>query len=165
MPPQTIQAYPPSTKILFGNCDTVLIHTGMGGGISNLQVAQVCLIFQPVGSSAVWDAEVFLVFVYAESFEFAGLHRDTNGTILQEPDVQMFLLQRGYRPTNPSGKTVKAGGIYQLDAVFIPVDIIPVFRKVMDRRLNATNCHELPTTFYLNNFSDKETYNTFMSEF
>jgi hypothetical protein len=45
------------------------------------------------------------------------------------------------------------------------VDLIPVFGAQKDPQITANNTLEYPTDFYLNNFSDKEVYQSVLREF
>lgn len=49
--------------------------------------------------------------------------------------------------------------------VLYPVEIFPVFGAVMDRQINCHNSLELPDSFYLNSFSDKEMHHHFVYNF
>lgn len=65
----------------------------------------------------------------------------------------------------PNGERMRMGDVVAMSDVLHPVDIIPVFGAVMDRRINCNNSLELPDTFYLNNFSDKEMHHHFTYNF
>ena len=45
------------------------------------------------------------------------------------------------------------------------VDLVPVFGAQKDPQITSNNTLKYPMDFYLNNFSDKETYQTVLREF
>lgn len=104
------------------------------------------------------------ILLYVQKLRFAG--KSDNGVLLEEPNVDMYLLQRKYRSQIlPNGKRMRMGDIIVMSDVLYPVEVIPVFGAVMDRRINCHNSLELPDLFYLNNFSDKEMHHHFVYNF
>lgn len=92
-------------------------------------VAQVRLVFQAIPRS---QAEVtFKIFqeplAYVQYFDFTS-QRDSNGLLLEEPDVDMYKLERSWLAGQPRG------GIIRLTDIARPIEIIPVFGEV---RLNS----------------------------
>ena len=55
------------------------------------------------------------------------------------------------------------GDIYPLTAIWRPIDLAPIFGSLMDQCLSCNNSLVIATTFYLNNFGDKETFLTYIS--
>lgn len=107
------------------------------------------------------SAEQPIIYFYGESFKFSPHHKDiVNGATIYKPApvVDMFLLNRHFR-----GNGTRMGDIYPLTSVREVVDLVPQFGKTMDRHLNCNNSLELPTNFYLNHFSDKETFHAILS--
>jgi hypothetical protein len=182
VPPQTVQALPPSQEHPHGMCDTVLIHThgdadesfqGKSPNFlavlinSNLsvatQVAQVRMIFQPIPRER--HSVPFPKLCYVEKFAFAG-RRAEDGTRLEEPHVDMYLLRRQFRAQMAgNGERTRMGDITPITDIARAVNIVPVYGAQKDPRITAKNSLDLPTDFYLNNFSDKEIYHTLLREF
>lgn len=105
------------------------------------------------------------ILLYTQKFKFAGKF-DENGILLEEPNIDMYLLRRLFRSqVLPNGKKMRMGDVMAMSDVLHPVYIVPVFGKIMDRRLNCDNSLELPDMFYLNNFSDKEAHHNFTYNF
>lgn len=78
----------------------------------------------------------------------------------------MYLLRRLFRSqVLANGKRMRMGDIVAMSDVLHPVELVPVFGSIMDRRLDCNNSLELPDTFYLNNFSDKDTHHHFTYNF
>ncbi|EGN97231.1 hypothetical protein SERLA73DRAFT_74942 [Serpula lacrymans var. lacrymans S7.3] len=167
MPAQTIQAYPPLPKMPLGNCDTVRLSGFDGRSFASAPILQVRIIFQAIApKKTVLDQHLSPVLVYAQNFGFSGGRRDSNGSVAVEEDVDMYVVERLFHNRiTASGERLRMGSIYPLNTIHLPVDLIPVFGAVMDRNITASNSLEIPTMFYVNNFSDKETYNTFLTEF
>ena len=50
------------------------------------------------------------------------------------------------------------GDVLQLTAIRMPIELTPYYGKSADNQLTCYNSMELSTKFWLNRFSDKETY-------
>ena len=55
------------------------------------------------------------------------------------------------------------GDIVRLTDIREVVELVPRFGAKMDDRLNENNSLDLPDSFYLNNFADKETFHAILS--
>jgi hypothetical protein len=120
------------------------------------------MVFQPVPRAQRKNHPVLL---YVEKFAFVG-RRAEDGTRLEEEDVDMYLLRRQFRSQVLSnGQRARLGDIIPITSVARTVDLVPVFGAQKDLQITAKNTLEYPTDFYLNNFSDKETYQTVLREF
>ncbi|KAG6912674.1 hypothetical protein DXG01_012947, partial [Tephrocybe rancida] len=200
MPAETVQAFPPTPLAPYGTCDTVMIKdhdmdqsTAIDGECSvhdalkqtnsysneAFRVVQVHLVFQAVPRVKESLPRVFEgPLAYVQYFKFAG-QRDMNGVLMEERDVDMYLLKQHRRA---NGKAV--GGIVSLVDVARPVEIVPVFGQVChsfdDCNLLAANAFDqqkcnpnftsensldIGDKYYLNNFSDNEIYATLLNEY
>ncbi|KZP14742.1 hypothetical protein FIBSPDRAFT_751423 [Athelia psychrophila] len=165
IPVQTVHAHPPGDRYPYGRCDTVLCGGTDKGNVQASDVAQVRIIFQPISRDASVLQSAMPILLYAQKFKFAGKF-DENGILLEEPNIDMYLLRRLFRSqVLPNGKKMRMGDVMAISDVLHPVYIVPVFGKIMDRRINCDNSMELPDMFYLNNFSDKETHHNFTYNF
>ncbi|KAH8999792.1 hypothetical protein EDB86DRAFT_3063873 [Lactarius hatsudake] len=167
VPAQTVQALPLSKKHPQGLCDAVLIHTHGDAGdesFQETQVIQVRMVFQPISREQPSES-IHLLLCYVQKFSFAG-RRAEDGTRSKEQNVGMYLVRRQFRaPTVGSGERMCMGDITPIIDIAHAVDIVPVYGARMDPRITAENSLDIPTDFYLNDFSDKEIYYTLLSEF
>ncbi|KAG6843092.1 hypothetical protein H0H87_007871, partial [Tephrocybe sp. NHM501043] len=162
MPAETVQAFPPTDKSVYGVCDTVLVKdpTSQSTAVDGFQVVQVRLVFRAVPRANTQLAQIFdKPLAYVQYFRFSG-KRDQNGLLLEEEDVDMYRLKR-HRRTNKT----PVGGIIGLTDVARPVEIIPVFGEKCDPRLTSENSLDIWEDYYLNNFSDKEVYAVLLNEY
>ncbi|KAH8985112.1 hypothetical protein EDB86DRAFT_3066078 [Lactarius hatsudake] len=175
IPAQTVQALPLSKKHPQGLCDAVLIHTHGDAGDESFQVfansnvsietqvVQVRMVFQPISREQPSES-IHPLLCYVQKFSFVG--RAEDGTRLKEQNVGMYLVWRQFRaPTVGSGERMHMGDITPIIDIARAVDIVPVYGARMDPRITAENSLDIPTDFYLNDFSDKEIYYTLLSEF
>ena len=101
------------------------------------------------------------VFFYGKHFIFFPQHKVyDNGVqvITTALGIDMFILHRHFRNNNQ-----QMGDIYPLTAIWEPVDIVPIFGEWMDQHINCNNLLEIPTSFYLNNFRDQETFHSILT--
>ncbi|KAH8979549.1 hypothetical protein EDB86DRAFT_2814501, partial [Lactarius hatsudake] len=151
VPAQTVQALPLSKKHPQGLCDAVLIHThGDAGDDIETQVVQVRMVFQPISREQPSES-IHPLLCYVQKFSFAG-RRAEDGTRSKEQNVGI-------------GERMRMGDITPIIDIARAVDIVPVYGARMDPRIMAENSLDIPTDFYLNDFSDKEIYYTLLSEF
>ncbi|KAH9166213.1 hypothetical protein EDB89DRAFT_2115908 [Lactarius sanguifluus] len=161
VPAQTVQALPLSKKHPQGLCDAVLIHTHGDAGDESFQVR---MVFQPISCEQPSES-IHPLLCYVQKFSFAG-RRAEDGTRSKEQNVGMYLVRRQFRaPTVGSGERMRMGDITPIIDIARAVDIVPVYGARMDPRITAENSLDIPTDFYLNDFSDKEIYYTLLSEF
>jgi len=100
-----------------------------------------------------------------QTFLFAG-RKNQDGVLLEERDVNMYLLQQHFFSTaSCMQEPVWMGDVIPLTDVQQAIDIIPVFGQARNRDIDSTNALELSNTFYLNNFSSKELYHALLSNF
>ena len=101
------------------------------------------------------------IYLYTEYFKFSTSHKETvDGTdvFVPAPDINMFLLH-----CHLQANSTQMGDIVKLTDVRKIVELVPRFGAHMDDDLNCDNSLELPDSFYLNNFADKETFHTILS--
>lgn len=126
------------------------------------------MIFQPIlpsTSSTSLNTATEQTLLYTQYFRYAG-HRDENGILAEEPNIDMYLLQRHFRSSRlPSGEQIRMGDIVPMDSITQPVELIPVYGKKMDPRFNSNSSLELATNFYLNNFDDKDFYHSLLTTY
>ncbi|KAG1717844.1 hypothetical protein EDB19DRAFT_1863760 [Suillus lakei] len=157
MPSRVVQAYPPSDKFPFGNCDTVLIDA-MGINVS--YVAQVRLIFQPKvrrGSNLGLPSYLSNPLLYVQFFRFVANPDD-------RPELAMWTVERAYTQ-DENGNRHREGAVVQVTDVTHAVELIPVYGEAVGNGMSAATCLESYERFFLNNFTDKESYHTFSTEF
>ena len=123
---------------------------------------QVQLIFSPVYPQYVaGDNSKPPIYFYGESFKFSTLHQeDVDGTDVFKPApyIDMFLLNRHIWSNGwCMGDIIKLMDIREI------VELVPRFGTRMDDGLNCDNSLNLPNSFYLNNFSDKDTFHTILT--
>ncbi|KAH9008285.1 hypothetical protein EDB84DRAFT_1281190, partial [Lactarius hengduanensis] len=93
-------------------------------------------------------------------------HLSTDGSRLEEENVDMYLLRRQFRSqVVGNGMRMRMGDIIPLTDIMHTVDLVPVYGAQNNPEITAENSLDLPTDFYLNCFSDKETYHTLLKEF
>ncbi len=156
LPPQTVQALQPSSKLPFCRCNVILIRGGAKktGDIQGHFLGQIRLIFRSKPLSKMESPSILL---YVECFKPApGTYRpQRDGTRAFVPDdnIEMY---RVIRALNSNG--TRKGVIISLQDVWRPVELIPVFEKACPLDWTCDNSLELATQFYLNCFSDKDIY-------
>ncbi|KIJ64110.1 hypothetical protein HYDPIDRAFT_91168 [Hydnomerulius pinastri MD-312] len=150
MPSQVVQAYPPSEKFPFGNCDTVLLNTvEQPLQLNAASVAQVRVVFQPkVRAPAILPPWLSAPLLYVQFFRL--VHQDTN--------VGMWIVDRQFCRAADGQTVVRLGGVIPLTDVSHPVELIPVYGVSLDRTVTAETSLEIYNRFYLNDFTDKEMY-------
>lgn len=79
----------------------------------------------------------------------------------------MYLLSRDFLVDSASGITtgLRTGFIIPLSSVSHLVTIVPAHGQAIDRHIDSANANEYNGSFLLNNFADKETYQSFLSTF
>jgi len=183
LPSRTIQALLPSPNMPFGWCNTVLMNDTDGSAehtseksssgefsadlphclllISFLgcRIVQVWIIFTPMPSHPTNDLPP--VYVYRQFFKISTSHRESLDGVdffKPAPHIDMFLLHRHMRSNGQ-----RMGDIMRLMDIREVVELVPWFAAKMDDRLNENNSLDLPDSFYLNNFADKETFHVILS--
>jgi len=123
------------------------------------KVVQVRLIFTPVTVLPVGSSPP--VYFYGKAFKFSPSHReevDGVDIFAPAPVIDMFMLNRHLRANN-----ARMGDIFCLKDVRDIVQLVPQFGVRMDDWLTSNNSLEIPDTFYLNNFADKENFHAILS--
>ena len=59
----------------------------------------------------------------------------------------------------------RVGDVVPLTDITQPIDVVPAHGATINHRLTHVNSLEIPVTFLLNNFDEKETYYSLLSEF
>ncbi|KAH0825928.1 hypothetical protein J3R83DRAFT_7607 [Lanmaoa asiatica] len=161
VPPQTIQAVPPSSALPFGRANTVLLAHESGEFIStNMDderyvVAQVRAILQPQTKP---PSDPLL---YVQFFSFSPSHiQGLNGirVVTPAPHVEMFLVRRRIRN---DGQFL--GDIVYLNDVRQVVQLVPKFGSRVPENMTCDNSLEIGGEFYVNSFADKETFHAILS--
>ncbi|KAG1870011.1 hypothetical protein F4604DRAFT_1881348 [Suillus subluteus] len=156
MPSQQIHAEPPSSNFPRGNCDAVLFSQRVDGDKNGSYVAQIRAIFQPIlprGSHAQLPEHLSQVLVYIQHFNFI-----IPGP---EPSTGMWMVRRSYTGHPSQLETViRRGSIIPLTDITHAVEIIPVYRGLLDKDVNSGNSLEVFDEYFLNNFADKELYHS-----
>jgi hypothetical protein len=101
------------------------------------------------------------IYIYGDFFKFSSLHQeavDGVDVFKPAPSIDMFLLHRHLR-SNRS----RMGDIMQLTDIREVVELVPRFGARMDEQLNCDNSLDIPESFYLNNFADKETFHAILT--
>lgn len=102
------------------------------------------------------------VYFYGDAFRFSPRHKtyENNAEVVTTaPGIDMFLLHRHFR----AGNVKHMGDIYPITSIREIVDLAPVFGRQMDKHMDCNNSFNVPTSFYLNNFSDKETFHSILT--
>ncbi|KAG1733957.1 hypothetical protein EDB19DRAFT_1896533 [Suillus lakei] len=148
-PAQTLNCAPPSEPWTFGHYDSIIInteaeHSWPTSGLKGHTVAQIRLIFRPLGKTGTQWAWRDRFLTYVHHFNIVGA---------REPTTQMHILKRAKRLNRTCMRDVIP--ISQLRA---PVNLVPWFGATADNRLTAYNCLEHASELWRNRFWDKSTY-------
>ncbi|KAG2043528.1 hypothetical protein BDR03DRAFT_851704, partial [Suillus americanus] len=160
MPSRVVQAYPPSDAFPLGNCDTVLINVMGDDGQTTSRVAQVRLIFQPKipqASNLVLPTFLSSPLLYVQFFHFIANPNDC-------PELAMWTVERTYM-IDQHGEHYRCGGVVSLTDVTHAVKLIPEYGNKVDEKISSATSLESYDRFFLNSFTDKESYHTFSTEF
>ncbi|EGO00287.1 hypothetical protein SERLA73DRAFT_152329 [Serpula lacrymans var. lacrymans S7.3] len=144
------------------NCDPVLVNKIFDEKTVS-EVAQVRMIFQPVSQKGGADLPIWLkeTLLYIQNFDFTWRGRDD--MVLEEPDINMYLVERSFSSVlDSSGQRMRAGEIIPLVSVSHAVGLIPHFGHTIDPQLTMNNSLKIPIFFYLNHYADKELYQTLL---
>ncbi|KAG1808425.1 uncharacterized protein BJ212DRAFT_1280677 [Suillus subaureus] len=143
MPSRVVQAYPPSNDFPLGNCDTVLIDAmGINGKMSsNLELPSY--LSDPL--------------LYVQFFRFISSPDDC-------PKLAMWTMERAYMQ-DQDGNRYREGAVVRATDVMHAVELIPVYGKAVADGVSSATCLEHYKHFFLNSFTDKESYHTFSTDF
>jgi hypothetical protein len=101
------------------------------------------------------------IFLYTQLFNFSSAHKaDVDGADIfaPAPDINMFLLHCYLRSNG-----THMGDITRLIDVREIVKLVPWYSAQMDGHLNSDTYLKLTDSFYMNNFTDKETFHVILS--
>ena len=104
------------------------------------------------------------VYFYGHCFKFSNRYRqilpDGDIVYLPEPGIDMFVVKRHMRANGD-----RMGDIFQLTDIREVLELVPSFGKEMPEGLNCNNSlnSNLIQSYYVNNFSDKETVHAVLS--
>jgi hypothetical protein len=76
----------------------------------------------------------------------------------------MWTVERAYTQ-DENGNRHREGAVVQVTDVTHAVELIPVYGEAVGNGMSAATCLESYEHFFLNNFTDKESYHTFSTEF
>lgn len=128
---------------------------------SGCKVVQICIIFSPVMLNDSPDKQPDLFF-YGECFKFSSQYRDVtvDGRVIctPKPSIDMFVVDCHMCA---NGSCME--DIFKLTDIWEIVELVSCFGKSMPDGWNSNNSLELARTFYINNFSNKETFHTILS--
>lgn len=126
-------------------------------------MVQLRTIFSPIYFDETRSRDVYC---YAESFKFSSLHREqqvVNGVPVEvftpAPDIDMFMVNRHFRG---DGAT-RMGDIIHMVDIRDVLELVPVFGSKMRDDMNSDNSLEIAKNYFINNFSDKETFHAILS--
>lgn len=102
------------------------------------------------------------ILFYGECFKFSNRHceRMPDGRTIYtpEPGIDMFVVERHMRANG-----TRMGDIFELTDVREVLELVPCFGDKMPDGLNCNNSLEVMNSYYINNFSDKETFHAILS--
>ncbi|KAG2044581.1 hypothetical protein BDR03DRAFT_930573 [Suillus americanus] len=126
-----------------GNCDTVVIDAmGINGKMSsNLELPSY--LSDPL--------------LYIQFFHFISDPDD-------HPELAIWSVEHAYTQ-DENGNCHREGAVIQVTDMTHVVELIPVYGEAVAKGMSSTTCLESYKHFFLNNFTDKESYHTFSTEF
>jgi hypothetical protein len=133
---------------------TAPVHVLNGMTFLGFSIAQLCLIFHPH-----WFVHTAtpLYLVYVHRFNIVPQLRTTGGSgAFPDPISGMYILKHGLRSDQSP-----MGDVVALSHCCIPVHLIPRFGDKADSRLTAQNSSLYSTTFSLNHYIDKDSFQYF----
>ncbi|KAG2341505.1 hypothetical protein BDR05DRAFT_976868 [Suillus weaverae] len=148
-PAQTLNCVPPSEPWTCGHYDSIIInteaeHSWPTSGLKGHTVAQIRLIFCPLGKTGAQWAWQDQFLTYVHCFNIVGA---------REPTTQMHVLKRAKQSNGTC-----MGDVVPISQLRAPVNLVPRFGATMDNHLTAYNCLEHVSELWLNCFWDKSTY-------
>ncbi|KAG1817122.1 uncharacterized protein BJ212DRAFT_1299292 [Suillus subaureus] len=143
MPSRVVQAYLPSNDFPLGNCDAVLIDAmGINGKMSsNLELPSY--LSDPL--------------LYIQFFHFISSPDD-------HPELAMWTMEHAYTQ-DQDGNRYREGAVVRVTDVTHAVELIPVYGEAVADGVSSATCLEHYEHFFLNSFTDKESYHTFSTDF
>ncbi|KAG6372042.1 hypothetical protein JVT61DRAFT_8748 [Boletus reticuloceps] len=156
---QVVQAFPPSDRHPLGCCDAVLLSRSDSDDIfgkpnyhwftflnsSSKDVAQVRAVFMPKTKNALPAYPGTVPLLYVRYFRIMSLPTQSSIGLYQVERMQPF--------------EARASSIVPLTDVILAVDLVPVFDTSLPGVAECSEtCMEGYSRYYLNSFTDKETF-------
>jgi hypothetical protein len=96
--------------------------------------------------------------IYAQRFDvvpqpLSSANSNSAGGDKWDATTGMYILQRAHRRSG-----LRIGDVIPLTIVYMPIQLVPRFGQHADPRLTPQNSLELSNEFFLNKYSDKDTY-------
>lgn len=162
LPPQSINASPPSGPWPCGHSDVVLFNTDHNkvwpySGLEGHHIGQLRLIFRAVPSQAFppsSSADLFLS--YVQRFDIVPQPNPVAPAqrgIYPHPSTGMYLLKRARRNDGAI-----MGDVVPLAQLRALVNLVPRFGEEADKRLTKETALEYSSEFWLNKYFDKELF-------
>ncbi|KAI0037886.1 hypothetical protein FA95DRAFT_1506366, partial [Auriscalpium vulgare] len=157
LPPQNVQACPPSNSWPYGRYETALVIDDPsviwpGNGIQGHSVAELKIIFRPIMCN---PSAATPYLVYAQRFDIISQGPAVDGRPVADPATGMYVLRRAVRADR-----TYLGDVIPLSQICLPLDVVPRFGDKADPRLTAQNSKAFSYEFYLNKYVDKEIFAT-----
>ncbi|KAH9009862.1 hypothetical protein EDB85DRAFT_2162199 [Lactarius pseudohatsudake] len=161
LPPQSINALPPSGPWPCGHSDIVLFNMDHNkvwpySGLEGHRIGQLRLIFRAVPSQAFPPSSTDLFLSYVQRFDIvpqpnpvAPAHRG----VYPHPSTGMYLLKRARRNDGAI-----MGDVVPLAQLRALVNLVPRFGEEADKRLTKETALEYSSEFWLNKYFDKELF-------
>ncbi|KAF7969079.1 hypothetical protein HWV62_28378 [Athelia sp. TMB] len=163
LPPRTVQALPVSPSMPYGRGNVVMVKSATGSLMSDdsepCKIIQIRLIFSPSNASHPPP-----IYFYGHCFRFLPRNRivspDGRTIYTPEPVIDMFVVERHIRANGD-----RMGDIFQLTDIREILELVPCFGKKIPAGVDCNNSlnSEDIDSYYINNFSDKETFHAVLS--
>lgn len=104
------------------------------------------------------------IYFYGEAFKFRSgisfqaMLEDGTDVVKPAPNIDMFIVDR-HLHSNKS----RMGDIYRVSAIREFIQLIPRFQAYIPEGIDHNNSLDLISSFYVNNFSDKEAFHAILS--
>ncbi|KAF7985012.1 hypothetical protein HWV62_10006 [Athelia sp. TMB] len=149
LPPRTIQALPVSDTMPYGRGNVVLINHPTGSLLSS----------ESEHSST---GQRPLILFYGHCYKFSAQHRellpDGRTRYRPEPGIDMFVVEHHVRANGD-----RMGDVFVLTDIREILELVPRFGEAIPDNIDCNNSLEKIDSFYINNFSDKETFHSILS--
>lgn len=182
LPPRTLQALPISTSMPHGRGNVVMVSSPTGSLMSleserkcnyylsfayhphncpsACKVVQIRMVFSPITADN--RGQQPPIYFYGHCFKFSPRNRqnlhDGRTIYLPEPGIDMFVVEHHLRANGD-----RMGDIFKLEDIREILELVPCFGEIMREGINCNNSLEMMESYYINNFSDKETFHAVLS--
>ncbi|KAH9008669.1 hypothetical protein EDB85DRAFT_2078106 [Lactarius pseudohatsudake] len=161
LPPQSINASPPSGPWPCGHSDVVLFNMDHNkvwpySGLEGHRIGQLRLIFRAVPSQAFPPSSTDLFLSYVQRFDIVPQPNPVAPAqrgVYPHPSTGMYLLKRARRNDGAI-----MGDIVPLAQLRALVNLVPRFGEEADKRLTKETALEYSSEFWLNKYFDKELF-------